>query len=68
MGLRRRLAELEARVAALEAERFDGAMPPRATVDSAPVDAQALWRGSTAEYAAIQMEEVSDDRAVGVYL
>lgn len=51
--LRRRLCELEARVAALEtvapAVSYD--MPPRPTIGVACVDTHGLWADRVAEYA-----------------
>ena len=59
MRLRRRLAELEERVAALEAEPDDEEpevpvwpkMPPKYHHGGEPVDAQALWREQVGEFA-----------------
>lgn len=68
MRLRRRLAELEARVEALEAETpVDYAMPPKPAIGGDPVEAQALWRERCVDYGQVVMEDVPDDR-FGVYL
>lgn len=67
MRLRRRLRELEERVAALERPDVDYAMPPRPAIGGDPVEAQVLWRERCAEYGEVRMEDVPDDR-FGVYI
>jgi hypothetical protein len=70
VGLRRRIAELEARIEALEEDRpVDYAMPARPDLGVAAVEPHSLWREECAEYAHIQMYDIDDDRAQpGVYL
>lgn len=70
MRLRRRIRDLEARVAALEGKpAVDYSMPPRHDIDTEPVAAHTLWREHCTDYAAVNMEDVPDDRARhGVYL
>lgn len=72
MSLRRRLRELEQRVAALEGgPSVDYSMPPRHDIASEPVEAHSLWRERCVDYGAVIMVDVEDDRAVrrhGVYL
>jgi hypothetical protein len=50
LRLLRRLAELEERVAALEAART-WELPSRYDLGVTPVDGQALWREASGEYA-----------------
>lgn len=69
MSLRRRVRDLEARLEALERERFNGEMPPAPTIPTEPVDTAALWRERCAEFGEVRMVDVDDDRASpGVYL
>jgi hypothetical protein len=70
MRLRRRVAELEARLEALETRGgVDYTMPPRPDIGGVPVDTHVLWRERCVEYGAVLMEDVDDDRArPGVYL
>lgn len=70
MRLRRRIAELEARVEALEGKpAVDYTMPPRPDIAGEPLQIEALWRERCGDFAQVQMEDVEDDRArPGVYL
>jgi hypothetical protein len=60
--LRRRLAELEERVAELETQRHYE-LPPRYDLGGTAVDGQALWRQVSAEYS-----YYADTDEIGGYL